>query len=839
MKKRTILSGALLAILFAVLLAPSLSAWEPAENVLMTEWGEKVTPENAWREYPRPQMMRDLQKWQNLNGLWDYAITPRGSGMPQKWDGKILVPYPVESALSGVKRLLKPDEEIWYRRTFKGDVSWIVGDPRLDRERLLLHFGAVDFRTQVFLNGVEVTAEPHEGGILPFTLDVTDYVKPFTPSRISSKWPPDYDSEPDNNELIICVWDPTDKGIQATGKQSLNPNGCFYSRVSGIWQTVWLERVPRMYIESYHVVPDIDAGTVAVTVKTNGNAPNAKLRIRITRGEPQVIGAKTMPPDDLTKDLLAAPYTPLHLLPPPLKRGSGSDQQLAELEVDDWSKPVVIPIVNPKRGADLALWSPEKPNLYTLTFELTFGTGADIGRDDVKGYFGMRKIEWKPDELGVPRFYLNNKKYFMYGTLDQGWWPDGLLTPPSEDAMCFELDFLKKAGFNMLRKHIKVEPMNYYALCDTMGILVWQDMPSGPGNTDDRYAMYRRDLKEMVDLLRGCPSVVMWVPYNESWGQPGKEKTNMTLNWLKQYDPSRLVDGPSGWNDYGVGDTRDRHNYPEPAMFPVMRDRVSVLGEFGGLGLDVPGHLWEKEHWGYVHDDSAEAFQTRYRELMKQLAVLASEGLAAAVYTQTTDVERETNGLLTYDRKVVKYPADVLAALHREVYQAAEVTHVREDVPLTPDSRAAETRWRSTETAPADGWNLPDFDDSAWRESAGAFGNDRILQDFRGLKRGTKWESSDLWLRRGFTIEDDPAPFFELILTMFYDEDPEIWLNGVKIFDRKGYNTRYEAFVLPETACRALKQGLNVLAVHVRNATGGAFFDLGLRAVKYRTKPLP
>ena len=817
MKKRTVLSSVLLAILFAVLFAPALSAWEPAENVLMTEWGEKVTPENAWREYPRPQMVRDLyEKWQNLNGLWDYAITPRGSGIPEKWDGKILVPYPVESALSGVKRLLKPDEEIWYRRTFKGDARWIFGDPGLERERLLLHFGAVDFRTQVFLNGVEVTAEPHENGILPFTLDVTDYVKPFTPSGISSKWPPDYDSEPDNNELIVCVWDPTDEGMQATGKQSLNPNGCFYSRVSGIWQTVWLERVPRMYIESYLVVPDIDAGTVAVTVKTNGNAPNAKLAIHVTRGERP-----------------GRPSLPRHLPP---RLGSG-ETVIAETVVTDWSKPVVIPIVNPERGADLTLWSPENPNLYTLTFELTFGTGADIGRDNVKGYFGMRKIEWKPDELGVPRLYLNNRKYFMYGTLDQGWWPDGLLTPPSEAAMRFELNFLKKAGFNMLRKHIKVEPLSYYALCDTMGILVWQDMPSGPGNTDDRYAMYRRDLKEMVDLLRGCPSVVMWVPYNESWGQPGKEKTNMTLNWLKRYDPSRLVDGPSGWNDYGVGDTRDMHRYPGPGMFPVMADRVSVLGEFGGLGLDVPGHLWEKEHWGYVHDDTKEAYQARYRELMKQLAVLASEGLAAAVYTQTTDVERETNGLLTYDRKVVKYPADELAALHRAVYEAAKVTHLRVDVPLAPDSRAAETRWRSTETAPAGDWTAPDFDDSAWKESFGAFGNDKILEDFPGLKRGTKWESGDLWLRREFTIKEDPAPFFELVLSMFYDEDPEIWLNGVKIVAREGFNTRYETFVLPEDACRALKQGRNVLALHARNATGGAYFDTGLKAVKYRVAP--
>ena len=838
MKKRTVLFSAFLVILLTLLLAPALSAWEPAENVLMTEWGEKVTPENAWREYPRPRMVRDTYgKWKNLNGLWDYAITPRGSDIPQKWDGKILVPYPVESALSGVKRLLKPDEEIWYRRTFKG----VFGG-----DRLLLHFGAVDFRTQVFLNGIEVTAEPHENGILPFTLDVTDHVKPFV-SAVSTQSGVElldedearargvsFPVEPDNNELVVCVWDPTDEGMQATGKQSLNPNGCFYSRVSGIWQTVWLERVPRdMYIEDYRVDTDIDAGTAAITVKTKGHAPGAKLKIGITKAEPQLAGRKTMPEDEFFKAWRAAPSMPLHLLPPPLERGSGTERIIAELVVDDWSKPIVVPIPDP------ALWSPERPDLYTLELELTFGGEGKRGRDEVLGYFGMRKIEWKRDEMGVPRLYLNNKKYFMYGTLDQGWWPDGLLTPPSEAAIRFELDFLKKAGFNMLRKHIKVEPLNYYTLCDTMGILVWQDMPSGPGNTDDRYAMYRRDLREMVDLLRGFPSIVMWVPYNESWGQPGAEKTNMTLNWLKHYDPSRLVDGPSGWNDYGVGDTRDRHNYPEPAMFPVMRDRVSVLGEFGGLGLDVPGHLWEKEHWGYVHDDTEEAFRTRYRELMKKLAVLASEGLAAAVYTQTTDVERETNGLLTYDRKVVKYPADELAALHRTVYEAAEVSHVREDVTILSDAREGEHLWRITETAPADGWTAPDFDDSAWTETPGGFGNERIVRDIRDARVRTDWNTENIWLRRKFDCAVDPAALIEFSMVVFHDEDAEIWLNGVQIAALKDYNARYEKRNLSEEAIKALRKGENTLAVHVRNTELGAYFDLGFRAVKYRTEPLP
>ncbi|MBP5319802.1 MAG: beta galactosidase jelly roll domain-containing protein, partial [Kiritimatiellae bacterium] len=369
----TLLAGCLLGTAFA---------YQPKENPLMTVWGEKMTPESAWREYPRPNLVRE--RWQNLNGLWQYAVNKREEDQPAEWTGEILVPFPIESALSGVKRLMTTQEQLWYRRTFTAPVD-------AKRERLLLHFGAVDFRTQVWINGVEVTDVPHESGNLPFTLDITGFVKAG------------------ENELVLSVWDPTnDRGYyQSLGKQHLNPGGCMYTRVSGIWQTVWLETVPKTHITGYKVVTDIDRGTVAVTVDAAGNLSNAKVELAVKNGNDTV----------------------------------------ATGTVTAWGEPVVMRIANPR------LWSPASPNLYDLVITLT-APGSDT--DTVKGYFGMRKIEWRKDEKGIPRFYFNNQKLFLQGTLDQGWWPDGLLTPPSDDAMAYDINLLKSCGFNMMRKHIKI-----------------------------------------------------------------------------------------------------------------------------------------------------------------------------------------------------------------------------------------------------------------------------------------------------------------------------------------------------------------------------------------------
>ena len=616
----------------AVAVAQGAQAYTPAKSPLMTEWGEKVTPENASREYPRPQMVRE--NWECLNGEWDYAITSvtNTQGRPERWDGKILVPFALESALSGVGKVLEPDQFLWYTRE--------INCRKVPGERILLHFGAVDFRTMVFIGHDEVTDVPHEGGQLPFTLDITDYVT---------------DGE---NELTVCVWDPTEDFVNSRGKQSFEPGGCFYTRVSGVWQTVWMENVPEKYIKSYKVTTDVDASTVEFEFDVAGKGD---VVVRI---------------DGVSQ--------------------SGESGESAK---------VVMKI------PDAKLWSPEEPNLYHFT--------AKYEKDEVSGYFGMRKFEKKKDSRGFLRFFLNNRPYYVLGTLDQGWWPDGLLTPPSDEAMEFDIRTLKDCGFNALRKHIKVEPLRFYALCDKMGLLVLQDLPSGAHNmrspadpkTTARYGLQRQEQKELMDVLQPSPSVVMWVPYNEGWTQPGEFLTHSMLDFVRRYDPTRLVGGPSGsWDWEGgqltpvnwkwtnrietahkpvgvceAGDTADLHLYRSHAkanqgldMLPANDRRISFLGEFGGLGHPVVGHLWKvrsggKGNWGYggMGDTSTrEGLEAAYLGLAKELVGLAKRGLGGSIYTQTTDVEIEINGLLTYDRKVLKFDPAVLRKAHAEVLKA-------------------------------------------------------------------------------------------------------------------------------------------------------------------------
>jgi len=749
--RKCVLSGAVLASGLVVA-----QEYKPAQSPLMTPWGEKMSVESAWREYPRPQLVRG--NWENLNGLWSYAVTPKNAEMPAAWEGNILVPFALESALSGVKRMLDPKELLWYRRTL--DVT-----PRRG-ERLLLHFGAVDFRTQVWLNGREVTCVPHEGGNLPFTLDITGFVKAGA------------------NELVLSVWDPSNTGHQSVGKQDLKPHGCMYTRVSGIWQTVWMEWVPAAYVQGYRVVTDIDAGTVAVTVIPAGELMGAGAEVEV------LLGGKSV----------------------------------AKGAVKGWTEPVVLSVPNAQ------LWSPETPTLYDLRITLK---GRDA-TDTVTGYFGMRKVEWRKDEKGVPRFYVNNKRIFMQGTLDQGWWPDGLLTPPSDDAMAFDIGLLKRSGFNMMRKHIKVEPLRYYYLCDKMGLFVWQDMVSGWHDGEDRYQLYRAELKEMVDLLQTSPCIVMWVPYNEGWGQPGKAKTNMTLDWVKQYDPTRLVNGPSGWTDHGVGDAIDMHQYPGPNMLPVMENRLSVLGEFGGIGLAVEGHTWATgNNWGYVSDKTTDESFARYTSLIRALARLASRGLAASVYTQTSDVEIEINGLVTYDRKHVKYDAAALTKLHQTVYDAAQKTVLLSYKTLVPSSKGdTGLVWKYTTEQPADNWAAPDFDDGAWKTGEAGFGNAEIKTPGRHpeARVRTDWETKTLWLRRAFDFTGDVPE--QAALDIFFDEDPVVYLNGVELRVFKGYTTKYtHEEVNAEAFRKALRQGRNVLAVKVINVGGGAYIDLGIEQV--------
>ena len=572
--------------------------WKPAENPLTTPWTAQVNPGNALPEYPRPQMAR--KDWINLNGLWDYAIRPQQETTASKYDGRILAPFPVESALSGVKQPLTPEQRLWYRRTFTA--------PRLKGKRLLLHFGAVDWRAEVWVNGQAIGR--HEGGYDPFTFDITAALKGKGPE-----------------EIVVAVWDPSDSGPQPRGKQVLNPNSIWYTAVSGIWQTVWLEPVPEKSISELSMIPDLDGRKLRLTVHSGSSGEFTA----IAR-----LGGKTV------------------------GRVSGKLNQECAVPLSD---------VRP--------WSPDAPTLYDLDISLG-------GGDRVTSYFGMRKIEIRPDAAGIPRLFLNGQSLFAIGPLDQGWWPDGLYTAPTDEALRFDIETLKKLGFNMCRKHVKVEPARYYYWCDKLGFMVWQDMPSAMpkehtavrrnGGDDLEFtapedAIFRRELEALVRNLANVTSIIAWVPFNEGWGQ---HDTNNILKWVKSLDASRLVNAPSGWEDRGYGDMKDMHEYPGPGMYPVMPGRASVLGEFGGLGLPVEGHLWwNKRNWGYRTFEDRAKLQAGYEELMEKLEPLVKQGLAAAIYTQTTDVEGEVNGLMTYDRKVVKFDAAKLVEWHRRIISAA------------------------------------------------------------------------------------------------------------------------------------------------------------------------
>ena len=729
-----------------VVLAGSVTAlasapWQPEAVPLTTRWAAEVTPENALPEYPRPQLVRDA--WQNLNGLWELAVTPEGAGRPAAYDREILVPFPVESALSGVRERVD-GKRLWYRRTFAVPANW--------NERVLLHFGAVDWDAAVWINGVPVGR--HRGGYDPFSFDVTDAL-----------------TDAAEQEVVVRVFDPSDAGTQPRGKQVREPGGIWYTPSSGIWQTVWLEPVPETYLESLKLVPDIDAGVLRVSAQVRGGG--GRLEVTVKDGDRSV--AK-----------LAGPA----------------------------GKTLNVPI------SDAKLWSPDDPFLYDLEVRL-LRNGSVV--DAVISYAGMRKVSLGQDEAGVTRIVLNNEPLFNYGLLDQGFWPDGLYTAPTDAALRFDLEMTKKMGFNTVRKHVKVESARWYYHADTLGILVWQDMPSGDAFVDDgsgeitrspeSAAQFERELRRMVDTHANSPAVVMWVLFNEGWGQ---YDTVRLTGWLGEYDPSRLVNSVSGWNDLGVGDTQDVHSYPGPAAPPPDPDRAAVLGEFGGLGLPIPGLTWQsEENWGYQEYGDAAALLTAYGDLLAGVRDLSvSERLAAAIYTQTTDVETEVNGLMTYDRKLVKLETPRLNLLASRLYRSFPVTRA-----LSPTSETAGVRWRYTTQTPPEGWHAAGFNDAAWLEGPAGFGE----AGTRGATVRTVWEERDLWLRRTFTLGERGS---EPYLRVFHDEDAEVYLNGVLVADLPYYTTGYVDIPLDEGA--ALKPGRNTLSVHCKRVAFGGFCDVGL-----------
>ncbi|MEM8967406.1 MAG: glycoside hydrolase family 2 TIM barrel-domain containing protein [Bacteroidota bacterium] len=578
-------------------------AWQPQPISIMTQWSEDVSPTNAHQEYPRPQMVRE--QWLNLNGLWEYAITDKDGGMPNEYQGNILVPYPIESALSGVQQMVQPNQKLWYRRTFTVPEDW-------SGENLLLHFGAVDWEATIYVNGQKVGV--HRGGYDPFNFEIS--------GATSAK---------NEHELIVEVWDPTDEGKQPTGKQTLNPRGIWYTPTTGIWQTAWLEPAPSSYIEHFRLIPNIDEETLTVEIQTNDESTASNIQLT----------------------------------------ASDNGQAVATQQGNE-NLPISLSIPTPK------LWSPDNPFLYDLAIELTDSDGNVV--DQVQSYFGMRKISVEKADDGYNRLFLNNEPLFQLGPLDQGFWPDGLYTAPTDEALKYDVEATKQMGFNMARKHVKVEPARWYYWCDKMGLLVWQDMPSGEERvrrdgeeiqrTPESAEQFEVELTELIDDFHNHPSIVMWVIFNEGWGQ---YETAKLTEWAKEYDPTRLINSASGWLDLGVGDVSDMHKYPGPGMPEVEDARVAVLGEFGGQALVVPNHLWvtdlSKAPTHFKTSTSADSLLMAYSNLYIPLDSLKEEGLAAAVYTQTTDVESEVNGLMTYDRAVIKMDLDTLRAIHGKLYE--------------------------------------------------------------------------------------------------------------------------------------------------------------------------
>lgn len=616
MKTTTILLSALFMSVSAM---AQTSAWQPAGNRIKTPWAEQVNPQCPLPEYPRPLLVRP--DWENLNGMWQYAITSATSLQPSAFDGQILVPYPLESSLSGVMRTMGQSQVLWYQRDITLPASW-------QGQHILLHFGAVDFEAQVYVNGQLATT--HQGGFTSFSADITQFL------------------HQGRNTLTVRVSDPTDERLQPLGKQRRDPGGpgsIWYTSVSGIWQTVWMEPVPATHITDLRTTPDLDHSSFIFEVKTSGNqAMTDRLIITLTDGG-----------------------------------------HVVQTATGTAGTPLVLNIKKP------TLWTPDTPHLYQVTASIVSADGSIV--DKVSSYAAMRKISvaQNPSD-GVWRLQLNNRDYFHFGPLDQGYWPDGLYTAPTDEALRFDIEKTKEWGFNMIRKHMKVEPARWYYYCDSIGLLVWQDMPS-VGRSDERWEPglwrnqsdgtqpesvenhFRQEWSDIINQHYSYPSIVVWTPFNEAWGQ---FKTADIVALTRRLDSTRLINPASGGNHYHTGDFIDLHDYARPPhIFINDTTRPVVLGEYGGLGRHIEGHRWyEQDATTYVNYKDAKELTDSYMEQSRAVLDMARgitlaggtrAAFSAAVYTQTTDVETEVNGLMTYDRKIMKMDEERIRSINQTI----------------------------------------------------------------------------------------------------------------------------------------------------------------------------